>query len=505
MAGNRHLPLTKQQHKRVLFKTLQDAAKIGVQYAELWMHEPSERGFIDFIDDILTSLPPTEEDVPQSAYLIFTKMAKRTEECPLRIVENIPERGVLSTPAQLVCSDGTSSLIEQVPCGLPKLPKLSSAEPFEIVSNAHGTLPPKVPFIATFTPATPVKRKDFFLRGVSCEVKANGDLDIEDAPPILAPEHMWPSKTGKTDGKKLGAAELAQVAVGSPDSPSMPKCDPPVRVVASLPKHSRSVPQEANLPATNLPATLPSVDPKPVPVQQEFQQRPTSNSRKRTKDKRVTNVNFDTATAVPQPPAAPAAGTIPFPSMKPPHANRPATAPRTVPHHIIPAYRGDHNSVSSPTPPPDVPFNHFLQHPPNSRAGLQRTHAFVHKSHPEIFWTDEFGEPPKPGEKRTIADCLPSASDRPIKPLRRSPRQAGGSELVSASASAAAGPSRLRESRPSTTSVRKGKGKRAREEDDVEEESRPVQRIRANSAGEASSLRFSQRIKAAVVKLTGAF
>lgn len=67
MPGFHPQSMTKADHKRILFKSLADCAAIAAQYKAVWVdaHEPSDSGFLDWIDDVVKQLPFEEAQVPR--------------------------------------------------------------------------------------------------------------------------------------------------------------------------------------------------------------------------------------------------------------------------------------------------------------------------------------------------------------------------------------------------------------------------------------------------------
>lgn len=142
--------------------------------------------------------------------------------------------------------------------------------------------------------------------------------------------------------------------------------------------------------------------------------------------------------------------------------------------------------------------NHFPPHPhaadgrppiPGRRAGLQRSYAFTHKSHPEIFWNNAWGEKPSEGPARPV-------EDRPQPPTGKQKKEKARSDKPSVGGRHAPGRSHSPVRVPSTSSatvravmqmasIKRGK-KRSREAVDADvDEERPNQRRRAGTSGDA--------------------
>jgi hypothetical protein len=180
---------------------------------------------------------------------------------------------------------------------------------------------------------------------------------------------------------------------------------------------------------------------------------------------------------------------IPFPTMGP---------PPTIPTKTSStAYCGNNpDSVFAPGSPPAAPFNHFPVHPQANSGeaplgvsvGLQRAHAFNAKSHPELFWHNRFGEMPKPGEKRTVEECL-SMEKSKSKSAKKSDRRSARESQSRPSSNAAA--SFSTQTAGASSSTQQG-NKRAREEAEAdepeEEKTRYSRRLRSNSAKSDSKL-----------------
>jgi hypothetical protein len=60
-------PKTKAAHKQNIFDTLRDLIANALAYTIKYRNDPNERDFIDYLDDVVKSLPMEEEALPRCA------------------------------------------------------------------------------------------------------------------------------------------------------------------------------------------------------------------------------------------------------------------------------------------------------------------------------------------------------------------------------------------------------------------------------------------------------
>ena len=65
--GSRANPITKDEHRQLIFKALKNCVELAVQYTVLWdgQHESSDSGLIEWLEDIVKMLPTQESEFPR--------------------------------------------------------------------------------------------------------------------------------------------------------------------------------------------------------------------------------------------------------------------------------------------------------------------------------------------------------------------------------------------------------------------------------------------------------
>ena len=361
--------------------------------------------------------------------------------------------------------DGTFTMIEQVKSSKPQA-KLTPGTAFEFKGNTAALLPVATPFTLTFTPAVTKSKSGGIVAAMSYDVLANGTIQERDVPLRFPLDDVH----GNTDR-------------GTPHVASSIPAEPQPTAASTRPAGDSSV--------------------KQTPAVVELSKAATSTEVKESASKATLRSYASNAKSVdadkPQP-STPVTETvrIPFPST--------SSSPEDVTAN---GYQSKLRKVKSPGSEEYLfAVNHFPPHPhaadgrppvPGRRIALQRSYAFTHKSHPEIFWDDAWGEKPSEGQTQPVqnrsqplpgknkgkerSDIL-SERDRPL-----SAKSKNSPTRVPSSGSAMRAMMQF-------ASAKQGK-KRAREEspgDDMDGE-RPSQRRRAGMSGSADiPRRFSRRL-----------
>lgn len=377
----------------------------------------------------------------------------------------------------MFCSDGTSSIIEQVPCRQLQPPP--PGQPFAITANTPGMLPVNQPFRVTFTPIVPVGPGDNFLRGASCDVARDGKIRLNDAPPVLSME-------------ALGQRHMKSAEASSSKKPPLKNEKPLIRILTSMSRTPRK-PLEKKTSAKHTSPPCISLSPPQATIEEPAKALAANDAKSVTTPSEVETIPFPTGPSsppYPEPPLPllarekedeqtselPAAPLLP---IVPPSC---APTPQATNRSLRRTHAFVHDSH------PDVFWTKAFGNTP--KPPLQRSHAFVHDSHPEIFWTAAFDEKPEPGVEPAAETHLPPPAPVPpsnkLKKLRRSSR------MKTSPTPAAQAPSKKG----------KGKGKKRVREEDEDEESPPRQRARADgTTGEPSTPNLSRRIKGALSRV----
>lgn len=468
------IPTTKAAHKQSLFHSFKDLLGLALAYTIKYKDDPDERDFIHYLDDVIKTLPMDEESVSMCALLLFRNIMSRAETNPLRVVEHVDESLPAPQPVQMHCSDGTSTMIEQEKVKSSKL-HLTPQTAFEFKGNTPALLPVPVPYTLTFTPTASKSTSGSAIHAMSYDVLKSGYLKERKAP------RGFPEKDG-LEGNKTYKPPVA----------SSPSVEPEPKPLTDPTLSGRGTATEQTPIVAEHPKSFTSTEPvEPIPVPE--------SSKGKTKSKRKSKTK---ARGAEKPQTSASTASIPFPSISSsPRKVSPTVAADPKPNDLR------HNASLLPNDKEDYQFavNHFPPHPhasdsqappPGRRIGLQRSYAFSHKSHPEIFWNEAWGEKPSEGQTHPVEDrpqpllgkqngkarCDKSSEpDRPVSKRSRSPLR------IPSSGSAMHAVVQL-------ASVKQGK-KRAREEIDVDVEERPNQRRRASMSGGADSpKRLSQRL-----------
>ena len=351
-------------------------------------------------------------------------------------------------------SDGTFTMIEQVKSAT-KL-TLTSNTAFEFKGNTPALLPVSVPYTLTFTPTTPKPKSGPEIPAMSYDVLESGYLKEREVPLTFTVEDDAEGKAG----------------ISTPEPMSLP-------ILSTSGTTEQAPVIELSKPATHTEL----VESIPLP----------EISKSDLQSQMVSSVPGTIEGASDEPQTSAHTSTDPdlFPSIRSSSTGAPAAS--------IKATNGSHVSSQLPNNKEDYQFavNHFPPHPhaadgrppiPGGKVGLQRSYAFTHKSHPEIFWNNAWGEKPSDGQahpvedhsqplagkqKQKVQSDKPSRRDKPVAKQPRSPVRVPSS-----------GSATMRAVRQ-MTSMKRGR-KRAREEVDADaDEGRPNQRRRAGTSGDA--------------------
>ncbi|KAF9467626.1 hypothetical protein BDZ94DRAFT_1305251 [Collybia nuda] len=287
------VPSTRAGHKHKIFDIIQQLLAVSLSYTLIWGDKAQgvhEQDFLDWVEDVLKSLPPAETLIPEAMVSMVGKILKRSNEYEVRIVEHVDVSKEAPTPIIMERADGTSQPIEQVKVkGLRRLPRQTK---FEFGGNTALFLPTTNPMIVNFTPDPPQDPHAPVEPGMSFEVLTSGKIierdtpycPVEEDPPIFHKASTRPTITHTPAPSKLSAVQTEAVR---------PSEDQVFRF---------------NAPAnTSISSGRPSNIPPPSPT-----------SRKPRKEKKAKNTTTNASI-----------GSIPFPTMGPSNITPPSQPPTT--------------------------------------------------------------------------------------------------------------------------------------------------------------------------------
>lgn len=73
-------PSTRAAHKRQIFDIIQQLLAVSLSYTLLWGEKTQgvhEQDFMDWVEDVLKSLPPRESSIPEAMYVYTLRFLAR--------------------------------------------------------------------------------------------------------------------------------------------------------------------------------------------------------------------------------------------------------------------------------------------------------------------------------------------------------------------------------------------------------------------------------------------